>query len=132
TPSKSKEDPGTEGLQVVLHGGEYNKVKQAVTIDFICDKDRTGLEGEDGKAKRDDKKDDKKEPSKASLQFNSYEEGTEVSMLKLTWLTKAACESKDAPGGGDGSHDSASWGFFTWFIIMFVYPYTAIAAANSA
>jgi autophagy-related protein 27 len=122
TPSKSKEDPVVEGFQVTLHGGEYNKVKQAVTIDFICDKDRTGLETEDGKAKREEKK----EPSKASLQFKSYEEGTEISTLKLTWLTKAACESKNAPGGGDGSDHSASWGFFTWFIIMFVYLYTAI------
>jgi len=113
-PSKSKDDPVAEGLQVILHGGEYNKVKQKVTIDFICDKERTGLEPEDGKSKREEKK----EPSKASLQFNSYDEGTEVSTLKLTWLTKAACESKDAPGGGEGSDDSASWGFFTWFIII--------------
>lgn len=116
TPSKSKEDPGKDGLQVTLHGGEYNKIKQSVVIDFICDKERSGLETENDKAKREEKK----ETSKASLQFVDYTEKTDGAVLKLTWLTKQACETQNAPGGG--SEDSASWGFFTWFIIMFVSP----------
>jgi len=113
TPGKSKDDPQVDGLQVTLHGGEYNKIKQLVVVDFICDKEKTGLETEDNKGKREEKK----EPSKASLQFVSYTEASDAATLKLTWLTKAACESKNEPGGG-GSEDSASWGFFTWFIII--------------
>ena len=74
---------------------------------FICDRDKTGLEGQkrdDGTGKEDEK----------SLKYIDYE--NEVS-LKLEWRTKYACEQQQDGGGSDvdgGSH----WGFFTWCIIM--------------
>jgi hypothetical protein len=134
---------------------------QRAIIEFVCDKERSGLEGDekddgdkddgdgkdgdeksdDGKDKDGDKKDgDKKdgklrrrddekndkdngqcEDTDRSLRFCGYkvEKGAkdqEVQTLRLEWRTKYACE--DAPA--DDSNSSSHWGFFTWFIIMYV------------
>jgi hypothetical protein len=84
--SKSNADAGREGVRATLNGGRFpfdskkDGVNQRAIIEFVCDKERTGLEGDekddsphedgdgddkgdkegDGK-KDDDKKDDKKE-----------------------------------------------------------------------
>ncbi|KAF9734464.1 hypothetical protein PMIN02_004697 [Paraphaeosphaeria minitans] len=120
-------------------------VKQRAIIDFVCDREREGDEGaekdtnqheeepkkdEDEKKGEDgDKKEEKKlsrrdgekgecEDSKASLRFCGYEDektdnDDKVKSLRLEWRTKYACEDAPAPDGGK------SWGFFTWFIIIF-------------
>jgi hypothetical protein len=114
-------------------------VNQRAIIEFVCDKERTGLEGDekDGGEHEDDKNDDKKdgdkkedkirrrdentkgkcEDSDNSLRFCGYDfeeesKDKKVRTLRLEWRTKLACE--DAPAADGGSH----WGFFGWFFIM--------------
>lgn len=80
----------------------------------------------------DDEKspDDDDEDSGSPLQFISYApqpgKGSDskktFDVLRIRWRTKYACEDQadkqeDTPG-----QSSSGWGFFTWFIIMFVYP----------
>jgi hypothetical protein len=149
--SKSNSDSGREGVRAVLNGGRFpfddkkEGRNQRAIIEFVCDKEKTGLEGdekeggdleddkdEDKKEKDDDKKEeklrrreesseDKCEKSDSSLRFCGYkteEDGKDkVQTLRLEWRTKYACE--DAPPVDGGSH----WGFFGWFFIMYVYTY---------
>lgn len=150
--SESNSDAGRDGLRATLHGGRYpfddSKKKgldQRAIIEFVCDKKRTGLEGDEKEGgdleddKGDDKDGDKKEEklkareegskgkcedSDASLRFCGYQRETagkdqEVQTLRLEWRTEYACE--DAPPVDGGSH----WGFFGWFFIIL---FLAIAA----
>lgn len=118
----SDADAGREGLRVTLNGGLYDKTKQQAVVEFICDPDRTGLEGDEGaKEKREDEKKGEKEKEKEkSLKFISYDrDNKELHVLRLEWKTKYACEgvTGEDPVPEPGS---SSWGFFTWFIIMYV------------
>lgn len=152
--SKSNSDASREGLRAELHGGrhpfeEKKGVDQRAIIEFVCDAERTGLEGDEKDAgeheedpKDDDKKDDGKkeeklrrrdeesgkcEDSKSSLRFCGYaketlQKDTVVQTLRLEWRTKYACEdAKDLPSDDKSSH----WGFFGWFFIIL---FLAIAA----
>ena len=80
------------------------KEKQKAVVEFICDKDKTGLEGQE--------RDGKVIDGEKSLKYLSYE----GDVLKLEWRTKQACEQQ--AGGGGGGDGGSHWGFFTWFIIM--------------
>ncbi|KAI8687714.1 Autophagy-related protein 27 [Fusarium keratoplasticum] len=153
--SDSNSDRQKEGLRLVLGGGKYplkgsgappeEITDQKAIIEFLCDPDKEGTEGEwvwgegSGKLKaRDDEKkegDDKeKEGDKdgdkggeestiehqlkhdnATLIWDGYEKEKNIGVLRLTWHTKYACESQSE--GGDGN-SSSHWGFFTWFIII--------------
>ena len=144
--SDSHADADKEGLRLELNGGRYpfegkeKGKKQKAFVEFLCDEDRTGLEGdeEDGKdtekeeggkggdssdqrrkPKRDEDDDDdgkKKDEDEKSLRFKSYkpEGDKDVGVLRLEWRTKYACESSYGNQPGSSSH----WGFFTWFMIM--------------
>ena len=133
--STGHEDSKKEGLSLELKGGfkqtdAGKKQPQMAIIEFLCDKSNSGLENmPDEKGdyeKRMTKREDEKEPPKddataPSLTFVSYGEseafkGTDL--LRLTWKTKAACE--DAKEKQD-AEKSNHWGFFTWFILMYVY-----------
>lgn len=164
--SDSNSDSQKEGLRLVLKGGKHplngpvsERREQKAVIEFICDPDKTGTEGEwasedeyekapaskraaeddkgDKKDKDDkdksgdegDKDDDGKQDSSiehqlknenAALIWEDYADQKGVDVLRLTWYTKYACEKRD--GGKDDDHEptdsSASWGFFTWFVIM--------------
>ncbi|OAA52851.1 Autophagy-related protein 27 [Cordyceps fumosorosea ARSEF 2679] len=71
--SDSNADSKKEGLRLVLKGGRHEKREQRAVIEFLCDRNRTGLEGEweaedkyesgsGAKRRRDDKEaDDAKE-----------------------------------------------------------------------
>ncbi|KAK4215013.1 autophagy-related protein 27 [Rhypophila decipiens] len=147
--SDSKDDSEKEGLRLTLHGGVYQKREQRAVIEFLCDHNRTGLEGEwesrdkyeKGKAeKREEKKDDdKKDEDKdgddgfperqlkkenAALIWDGYKRSPDdkVDTLFLTWHTKYACE-KDVDGG-NGPSESTHWGVFTW-MFMLVFLFTA-------
>jgi hypothetical protein len=131
----------------VLNGGRFpfddkkSGIDQRAIIEFVCDKKRTGLEGDekDNGDKEDDKDGDdedkdgdnkeeklrrreeglkgKCEDTDASLRFCGYqqEDGAKdkkIQTLRLEWRTEYACE--DAPPADGGSH----WGFFGWFFIM--------------
>jgi len=105
--STTEADANKEGVRAELHGGVYpwkeeKKQKQKAVVEFICDKDKTGLEGQE--------RDGKVIDGAKTLKYLSYEEG----VLKLEWRTKQACEQQAGGDGDGGSH----WGFFTWFIIM--------------
>jgi hypothetical protein len=133
-------------LRAILNGGRFpfddkkDGINQRAIIEFVCDKERTGLEGtekDDGEHEDDDKKDgDKKDEKKEdtlrrreesakgkcedndnSLRFCGYDfeeesKDKKVRTLRLEWRTQLACE--DAPTADGGSH----WGFFGWFFIM--------------
>lgn len=121
---KSK-DSTLEGLELELNGGTYGKKNQQAIIQFKCDKDRTGNEGNEDAAsrlrRRDDKDDDNQDgkiDDKNSLSFVSYgpEEGkADMDILRLDWRTKYACEDYIE---NDSSDKKGGWGFFTWLIVL--------------
>ncbi|KAI1768900.1 autophagy-related protein 27 [Hypoxylon sp. FL1150] len=54
-----------------------------------------------------------------SLIFNSYQpldENSNIDVLRLTWLSKYACEKRE--DGGSDDQPSSHWGFFTWVVIL--------------
>lgn len=131
---KSK-DSDVEGVDIELHGGRFDGRKQKAVVSFICDKDVSGNEGnesDDKRRKRD--KDDEKDGDdkdngdryvqdpKNSLQFVSYqfeEDGkNSMDVLRLKWKTKYACEEVSDDDDDKSGTKKASWGFFTWFILM--------------
>ncbi|KAL6411177.1 hypothetical protein AUP68_04875 [Ilyonectria robusta] len=165
--SDSTSDSQKEGLRLVLKGGKHHPIGQPSTsvreqraiVEFICDRNKTGTEGEwdaedkydakkfrlrdeekkeDGDKKDDDKGkegdgkdgDDKKEGDTddekehqlknkdASLIWESFTAEKDADVLRLTWYTQYACESRDDNGSGDDGGEKGSWGFFTWFIII--------------
>jgi len=121
--SASHSDSEKEGLRIELNGGVYLKRKQKAIVEFICDKDRTGLEN-------NYRGEDEYEPEKRgvslledgeeeggvegpSLTFKSYgpdKSDGEMDVLRLEWKTKFACEDTETVKKG--------WGFFTWFILI--------------
>lgn len=147
--SDSHDDSKKEGLRLVLKGGKHplngprkERREQQAVIEFLCDKEKTGLEGEwesedryDGDDKKLRKRDGEEEDEDdgvesgvehqlikddAALIWESYgSEGNDKDILRLTWHTKYACENRDDSGDDEGDSDSSShWGFFTWFILM--------------
>lgn len=112
-------DTEEEGLQLELNGPKYGKLDQKAVIHFQCDPDRTGNDAVvHDKQRRQDSDDEVVGPG--DLRFKSYgpletKSGT-VEVLRLDWRTMYACENyKGAPPSA-----SSSWGFFTWFILMYV------------
>ncbi|KAJ4376695.1 type II membrane protein [Didymella sp. IMI 355093] len=149
--SKSNSDAGREGLRTILHGGRLpfddkkNGLDQRAIIEFVCDKERTGLEGDEtdggksGNDKDDDKKDDKKdedkkeekrmdkreegskdqcEDSEASLRFCGYKvENLEKDKKARTLRLewRTKYACEDTPAEKPAS---SHWGFFGWFFII--------------
>lgn len=128
------------------HAGldDTNK-KQKAIVELLCDRNRTGLEGEmsheyyekrtedgDGDEKGDGEKDDETDEGnkkdgkgekdtsdvEPSLKFLKYDtSGEEYDILRLEWTTRYACENyKEENPDEEGKKES--WGFFPWFIIM--------------
>jgi len=135
--SSSHEDSKKEGLRLELNGGANDEKRPLKTIiEFTCDKNRTGLEGlwdpeahyKDNSAGKEDpveervrtREDEAKEGEdlfKPSLEFVRIDVGNgDADVLRLQWKTKHACES-----AVEDAEPKASWGFFTWFILMYVY-----------
>lgn len=128
------------GLRLELHGGTYMKQKQMAIIDLQCDPERTGNEkspvkkgkdDEDDKVRNaDDSADDNDgddDDENNSLRFVSYQKEENNHVLRLDWRTKYACttyEEDDDSGSGSGKDGTSKhWGFFTWFIVLYV-PYS--------
>ncbi len=112
-------DHEVEGILVELHGGQYTSEsktrKQQAVIEFVCDRGRSGLEGEptEERQKRDDEPPkDEEDDNTRSLQFKSYGPVDNIDVLRLKWLTERACETDE--GEGESNH----WGFFTWVIVL--------------
>lgn len=125
-----KADPDREGLSVRLWGGQYiddDKAKKdaGAEIEFQCDPTRSGLEGletiEDPAVNTKDAGDYSNGDQLRSLQFKSFgPSDNNTYLLKLDWKTRYACD--DYLSGKKGSSSSSHWGFFTWFIVMYVFP----------
>jgi autophagy-related protein 27 len=150
--SDSNADAKKEGLRLVLKGGKHplsgpvkQRRPQKAVIEFLCDKEKTGLENEwrsedrydgdegkkDGKAKRDDKKEEEDDGTESRIEHQlkkdgaaliwegySVNEAKDADILRLTWHTKHACESRQDSGDDGESDGSSHWGFFTWMFIM--------------
>ncbi|KAI0192203.1 autophagy-related protein 27 [Xylaria flabelliformis] len=136
----SKVDPesGKEGLRVTLKGGfsytdTHVKHRKQTVIDFICNKELEGTEGEydsedkyearaedDKSEDKDNDKDEDAPPKEVqlgldknpSLKFDRYgpddsdDSDRNVDVLHLTWSSKHVCLSKDDDGsGGSGDED---------------------------
>ncbi|KAF4456084.1 hypothetical protein F53441_1699 [Fusarium austroafricanum] len=145
--SESTADKKKEGVRLVLTGGKdplggkvSERTEQRAIVEFLCDPDKEGTEGEWTTSEKyekraDDKDGDKKEGDgddkddgesilehqlkhdNASLIWESFEMEEKVKVLRLTWYTKYACENQES-GGGDGDNTSSHWGFFTWFFFI--------------
>jgi autophagy-related protein 27 len=145
--SGSNADADRQGVRAELHGGKYpfnaGGRDQMAVIEFVCDPERTGLEGDDkdeGDGLPDDNDDDNKdkddgekeerrwdlgkreqggkgqcEDSDASLRFCGYgpEDDEKTKVDVLRLEWRTKYACKDAPADSNGG-----WGFFTWFIIM--------------
>jgi hypothetical protein len=148
--AKRFDENGTTGLRVIYNGGKYGDHEQRAVVRFVCDMERTGLEGtpavdggsegkEGQKERRDEGKGDEgkgdegkgdegkdKDEKDPSLKFVSYQynEAAGKDELRLDWRTRLACEeyvkNKDK-NGGDSKDSSSSWGFFTWVFILWVF-----------
>ncbi|KAI9372415.1 autophagy-related protein 27 [Aspergillus egyptiacus] len=123
------------GLRLKLGGGKYpvdDKEKDtSAVIDFVCDPERSGLEGLGEEVERllrareeseDDGEDEDKEPfydgsdPDRSLQFKGFNQTDDGSyVLNLNWRTRYACDDYLEDHGSSSGH----WGFFTWLIIIF-------------
>ena len=133
--------PGSDmtGLRLELHGGTYMKQKQVAIVDLQCDPERTGNEKNPVKKGKDDEDDkvrnaesdggngsgDDDDDDSNSLRFVSYEKEEDNQVLRLDWRTKYACttyeEDDDSDSGSRKDGTSKHWGFFTWFIILYVF-----------
>lgn len=145
--SDSKDDSEKEGLRLTLHGGVYQKREQRAVIEFLCDHNRTGLEGEwesqdkyeKGKAeKREEKKkeeggDEKKDEDKdgedgfperqlkkenAALIWEGYKRSPDDKVDTLFLTWHTKFACEKAVDGGDGPSESTHWGFFTWMFML--------------
>lgn len=119
--SESHSDAGKEGIRLVLNGGKWpltgkDKKDQQAIIELVCDKDRTGLEGDIAPEDNGSLVEKEETPaSNASLTFVSYPgSNVKIDILRLDWRTKYACE--DSKGETDARKNH--WGFFTWFILI--------------
>ncbi|RDL35461.1 Mannose 6-phosphate receptor [Venustampulla echinocandica] len=121
--SISHEDSKKEGLLLEIHGG-YKKTdtekkrRQRAVIEFLCDREKTGLENlpepkdtyDKGKEKRAEDAPEEETDLTPSLTFDSYDTEGDEDTLRLEWRTKWACEdSKKQQDEANRSH----WGFFT-------------------
>ncbi|KAL7931678.1 autophagy-related protein 27 [Trichoderma chlorosporum] len=164
--SDSNSDSQKEGLRLVLKGGKHpltgpvsERKSQKAVIEFLCDPEKEGTEGEwasedeyekapaTRRRAEDDKGDKKEDDNKggddgdkedggnqdsaiehqlkndnAALIWEDYAKGNDGDVLRLTWHTKYACEKRDGDKDKGDEREpgdsSASWGFFTWFVII--------------
>lgn len=116
-------DSDREGLLVRLWGGQYVDEKKAkkdagAEIEFQCDPTKSGLEGVAESEDREMETKDNNGTNSGSLQFKSFgPSGDDAYVLKLDWKTRYACDDYLRSKKGDSS---SHWGFFTWFIVMYV------------
>lgn len=146
--SDSTSDSKKEGVRLVLKGGKHplsgpvkERHEQKAIVEFLCDPDKTGLEGEwtsedryeepsANKLRRRDDGDEKKEEdgeeddgSESGLEHQLKEEDSALiwdsygkddkgaDVLRLTWHTKYACEEKRDDDNDDSGDSNTSSGW---------------------
>ena len=135
--SSSASDREKEGFRLELHGPKYpdtDPKKQKAVIEFLCaDKaEETKIRRKErdlvaSKRGNDDENDGEEDHSATGEIAEDGHGGTvkyidfamvgDSQVLSLEWRTKYACENAK---GEDKGSSSGHWGFFTWFIIMYV------------
>ncbi|KAL8880368.1 MAG: hypothetical protein Q9192_008036 [Flavoplaca navasiana] len=137
--SSSASDREKEGFRLALHGPKYpekNGRKQKAVIEFLCndkaeEKKVMKKRGSVAARKADEDGDGEEDRSAmgevaddghgGALKYLDYSMVGDSEVLSLEWKTKYACEDA-GKRGDDEKKNSGHWGFFTWFIIMFVNP----------
>jgi hypothetical protein len=153
TITNLKKINGREGVRLELHGGKHpfndkHGEKQVAIIDFICDPDRTGLEGleSDGgdkkmlkareaelserQQRRSPADDDEKDGDNDGDDSKKEKEDTSRSLRFKSYghdedrdadALRLEWYTKYACDAYEGHHDTdggSHWGFFTWFIVL--------------
>lgn len=144
--SDSNSDFKKKGVRIIMNGGidTISKRRQRAIIEFECNPDREGTEGEYSPEDKYESgndplrlrsvtnplfytTDDGEKPAEeiqlgdgknASLVYVSYgplSDKDNIDVLRLTWRTKHACPRS---AGGSGGDASSHWGFFTWLVII--------------
>lgn len=145
--SDSHDDSQKEGLRLVMTGGKHplngpvkERTAQKAVIEFHCDPERTGLEGEwesedrydgDDKVRREEDEEGGDDGTESGVEHQlktdnssliwesyGYDEERSADILRMTWYTKYACEKLDDGDDDDGGNSSSHWGFFTWLFFM--------------
>ncbi|KAL8694940.1 MAG: hypothetical protein Q9218_000511 [Villophora microphyllina] len=131
--SSSPSDREKEGFRLSLQGPKFpekNGRKHKAVIEFLClDKaEERALRTREEKAGAMDEDDDGEEDHSATdevsddghggtLKYLDFDVVGDDKVLSLEWRTKYACESAK---GESPTKSPRHWGFFTWFIIMYV------------
>lgn len=101
-----------------MNGGKYEGKNQKAIVEFLCNERSEERRREVTTAAEDENGDggeaDDEHYGKIKLLSWDNEEDTKV--LRLEWNTKYACEDAEESNGSSSGH----WGFFTWFILMWV------------
>ncbi|KAK4167322.1 autophagy-related protein 27 [Cladorrhinum sp. PSN259] len=133
----------TEGLSLTFTSPiKYQNREQKTTIEFRCDKELKGDEGEwdssgldkyvskraaDEETGATPEEQFTKKDGKTALVWEGYKHEGEVDTLTLKWGTGVVCPKEekggDKPKDGDKDkpkepEESTSWGFFTWLVIL--------------
>lgn len=146
-----KKDAKKEGLRLTLQGGTYQQRAQRTVVEFRCNPDVAGTEGEwesldeyepvkgqgEEKEKKNGRREEKKEGDEstpeqqlkkdgAALVWQGYkrekgEKDLDMDTLYLTWYTKSVCDA--AADQPAPEQESSHWGFFTWFVILYALPF---------
>lgn len=148
--SGSNADVDRQGVRAELHGGKYPFKKegkdQMAVIEFVCDPERSGLEGDEKDEEGDSPGDDDNKDGDDQDKDGDKKEERRWDLGKKDQGGKGKCSDSDASlrfcGYGPEDDDktkvdvlrlewrtkyackdapsdsSGSWGFFTWFIII--------------
>ncbi|KAK3314769.1 autophagy-related protein 27 [Apodospora peruviana] len=146
--SESKDDSDKEGVRVTLKGGLYQSREQRAVVEFLCDRNRTGLEGEwdsedkyePGQAEEKRRRaeegggdgDDKKPPPEdevgfeerqlkkenAALVWEGYKRSPDGKMDTLFLKWHTQYACETGVEQPSADEESRHWGFFTWIVIL--------------
>ena len=122
--SSSSADRERKGIRLQISGGkDEDGKKQKAIIEFLC-KASAEAETSEVLTAEDEEKDVKdgeevEDEHGGKIRLVSWKEEHQFEVLRLEWKTQYACEDANDRGDNDsGGH----WGFFTWFILMWVLP----------
>ena len=114
--SESSADREREGIRLQIGGGRYDGEDQKAIVEFLCDakkEDKISTAKNEEDHKYGNAVDDE---HGGTIEILSWDDEDDAKVLRLEWNTPYACE--DAKDGDSSS--GGGWGFFTWFILMWV------------
>lgn len=116
--SASSADREKEGIRLIMNGGKYEKKKQQAIVEFVCNAKSEERTRNSVAAAEEDNEDGEEVDDEhgGKLKLLSWEDEDDIKVLRLEWQTKYGCEDAEEGNGSSSGH----WGFFTWFILMWV------------